>query len=605
MTRTDAFAKPDTAEELVLLRRASPPADELIPCPAGQYPEAFFRVRLRFGHADDSVCNEPELVAESSPLFWDDGTPAQVLLCGLMDGGATWTLSLTRWGVLRWEWREAGAERPAAAVEAKFALTALIDPARPFHAGVTLAGGRRGRVRLVLGEADRRPSVVGELSVEEPASFRPLPDSLRVGAGPEGERPVRTPVEELLVANTATIDIFDHGDLPLDAAFPGGSGLSTGWADAETLGVRPGAEFRSASGNYWHFFRVTDPRVRRILFERTGGMSATSFYSRDRRTWRALRQRLAGDGPYGERRVEAFLPEWQGPLYVANCPVFGIEERERTMVRAHELGAEVQVLGRSRAGLPMVLITQTDRGAPLAGKLAVVMICGQHSPVEQMTGWIGASLMEELARMDASAEHAGLLKRFAFLYVPIFNIDCAYFGTNGGTLDGANPNRRWFEDLGPEQRCVEEHLLALREQGLRPALMIDCHAGAWRNHNLLTDYEVPQEQADDPAALQWPDTLKAEWLALFDRMAGLREVWRDGHIGGRAPEWFQSTFAAPALTIECSTITHLDPAARTTKTFTHESLLALGRNLAHALADAEPLLRRGAEGLATEDGNGS
>ncbi len=604
MTQTDAFRKPDTPEELVLLRRAAPSAEELIPCPGGQYPEAFFRVRLRFAHADDAVCNDPDLVAESSPLFWEQGTPAQVLLCGQMEAGTAWTLSLTRWGVLRWEWREAGADGPAAAVEARFALNALLDPARTFYAGVTLAAGRRGRVRLVLGEADGRPSVVGELTVEELPTFRPLPDRLRAGAGPEGRRPVRAEVEELLVANTATFDIFDHGDVPLDAAFPGGSGLSTGWADAETLGVRPGAEFGSASGNYWHFFRITDPRVRRVRFERAGGMSACSFCSRDRVTWHGLRQRVAGDGPYGERRIEAFLPEWSGPLYVANCPVFGIEERERTMARARELGAEVQVLGRSRAGLPMVLITQTDRSVPLDGKLGVVMVCGQHSPVEQMTGWIGASLMEELARMDGSGEHAGLLRRLAFLYVPIFNIDCAYFGTNGGTLDGANPNRRWFEEQGPEQRCVEDHLLALRDQGLRPALMIDCHAGAWRNHNLLTDYEVPQEQADDPSALRWPDTLKAGWLALLDRVAGLREVWRDGHIGGRAPEWFQATFGAPALTIECSTISHLDPATRTTRAFTHESLLELGRNLARALAEGQPLLRRGTEGGATDEDNG-
>ena len=494
MTQTDAFRKPDTAEEFVLPRRAAPPADELIPCPAGQYPEAFFRVRLRFARADDAVCDEPDLVAESSPLFWDQGTPAQILLSGIMDNGDAWTLSLTRWGVLRWEWRAAapaaaaragaaapaaaGVVAPAAAVESKYVLTALLDPARTFYAGVTLSGRGRARVRLILGEAGQRPCVVGEEELEAPPSFRPLPDRLRAGAGPGGERPVSAALEELLVANTATFDIFDHGPLPLDAAFPGGSGLSTGWADGETLGVRPGAEFRSASGNYWHFFRVTSPDVRRILFERTGNMSPCSFYSHDRLSWHNLRQRVAGDGPYGERRIEALLPDWQGPVYVANCPVFGLEERERTIARARELGAEVQVLGKSRAGLPMVLITLTDASVPLKDKVGVAMVCGQHSPVEQMTGWIGRSIMEEMARMNGSGATRGLLKRLAFFYVPIFNIDLRLFGTNGGALDGSNPNRKWSDDQGPERQCVEGHFLELKSQGLRLGLMLDGHAPA-------------------------------------------------------------------------------------------------------------------------------
>jgi len=452
-------------------------------------------------------------------------------------------------------------------------------------------------VRLVVGEADQRPCVVGQQSMEELPSFRPLPDSLRAGADPGGERPTRAAIEELLVANTAAFDIFDHGALPLDAAFPGGSGLATGWADEETLGVRPGAEFRSASGNYWHFFRVTSPRVRRILFERTGSMSPRSFYSHDRLSWHGLRQRVAGEGPCGERRIEAFLPDWQGPVYVANCPVYGVEERERTIARARELGADVQVLGRSQAGLPMVLVTLTDTGVPLRDKVGVAMICGQHSPVEQMTGWIGHNVMEELARMDRSGEHGDLLKRMAFFYVPIFNIDCAYFGTNGGTLDGANPNRKWFDGQGPEQQCVEDHFLNLKSQGLRLGLMIDGHAGGgWRNHNVLTDYHLPQEHAGDPARRKWPDTMKHEWLALLDRVAGLREVWHNGYIEGmkRAPEWFQVTFGCPCMTIECSTVSHLDPLSRTTKTFTHESLRELGRNLARAFVEGEALLRRGA-----------
>jgi len=66
---------------------------------------------------------------------------------------------------------------------------------------------------------------------------------------------------------------------------------------------------------------------------------------------------------------------------------------------------------------------------------------------------------------------------------------------------------------------------------------------------------------------------RPERFALLDEVAGLREVWRNGNISGpvRAPDWFQSTFGCPAVTLECSVVSYLEPAARRTRTFTLES----------------------------------
>lgn len=597
--KTEAFTKPTEPEEFVLLRVEGPQPGEALDVPAGQYPEAFYRITLRLQNAEDVYRDEPELVRESSHLFWEEGTPARILLSGVQDDGAIWTLSLTRWGVLRWEFRETPDSEPALAVESRAPVTMLVDPAAEFQAGVTIGTGRTTRVSLLAGPADRQPAVVGRADDEELGSLEAVCDRLRVGAGPGGERPVEAEFGGVLVANTQAFAVFGPGldDAPIDSSFPGGSGLATGRPDAETLCVRPGAEFGSATGNYWHFFRVTDPGVRRVLTENAGSMGVRFFVSLDRHHWEGARQRIVGLGASGRPQLEIALPDRDGPVWVANAPVFGEQERDRSLRRAEALGATVKVAGQSAAGLPIHIVSLTDADVPLEDKVGVIMLCGQHSPLEQMGGWLGLPLIEELCHLDREGETKGLLQRLALYWVPILNVDCAHFGTPGNTLYGTNPNRKWMHDQGPEQRAVEQFFLQEREAGLRPGLMMDIHGGGgWRNHNILSDYQTDRENVPDDGGLEGADRLKPEWFALLDEVAGLREVWRNGHISGpvRAPDWFQRNFGCPAMTLECSVVSYLDPTTRRTRTFTLESYLELGRNLARAFARGEGPLRQGA-----------
>ncbi len=596
MTFTDRFMKPDSPVELVLLLEREPRQGVPLTCKAARYPEVTVRVMARLREPDAAFCDDAAMVAQSTALFWEEGTPAQVLLTATLASGARWTLSLTRWGCLRWEYVPPDDTSPIASLQCRHPLTTQVAPQVPFYTGLTIAGSDCPRVRLIVGqEPGPAMNVVAQIRCDELPGWEPGPKSVSPGCGPDGWRPWRGALDEVLVASTSAFELFGpESDPPLDSSFSGGSGMAVGYVGRDALSVLPGPTFESASGNHWHFLRVTDSAVRRLVLEKTGSMSPRCFASYDRSDWFAPRQRLI---PGGRRRLEVFLPQRDRPIYVANCPVFGLPERDNAIRRATGMGAQVRVIGRSQANLPLHAVKLTDRAVALDGKVGVVMLCGQHSPVEQMTGWLGATMVEELHRLDGG-ERAGLLQRLAFYWLPILNIDCAHFGTNGATLDGKNPNRQWFSGQGPEQRAVEGYFITERQDGLRLGLMIDGHAGGgWRNHTVLADYHQPQEQAADPSLRRGADLLKPDWFALLDRVCGLREVWENGYIEGagmqRAPEWFQSTFGCPAFTLECGVVSHLDPTDRRTKVFDLDSFKELGRNLALALAEGEDLLRRG------------
>ncbi len=595
-------ALPRCREELVLLRQDRPERGARFDVPAAPYDEALYRLRLRLAEPGAIFRDDPELVAESSPLFWDTGTPAQVLLTGL-DQGGHWTLSLTRWGVVRWEHRPAGSAEPDAALESRQPLSVRTDVTEPFHLAVTLAG-RRGRLRVRLMVASADSAEMAPLAtLETDAPLAPLCSRVIVGEGPDGWRPASAETLELLVANSCLGALFQREAEPtgLSTDFPNGAALPGPRLDGRTASLYPAPELTSTGGNYWSFCRVDEPAIERVRIEKVNEMATRFFASPDRRTWVGLPVQPAEPGADGQARAYVQLPARTGPLYLANAPVYGEPERDADLADLAvlaERGLAVRELGLSRGGLPLHAVTLTDPDAPAAGKLGVVMICGQHSPVEQMTGYLGRPMLEELLRLNAEGPSAGLLRRLEVHWVPIFNIDTARLGLPGTTLDAKNPNRNWGEQAGPEQRAVQEFLLARRDAGVRMALLLDGHAGGgWRNHNVLTHYDMTQEQVDAPAReLAGPDRIKAGWLALLDGHAGLREVWHSGGSAfpGNSNTWFQRTFTSPAMTLECGVVSQLDPDTRRTVPFTLEGFGELGRRLAHALAAGEELLGKAA-----------
>jgi len=253
-----------------------------------------------------------------------------------------------------------------------------------------------------------------------------------------------------------------------------------------------------------------------------------------------------------------------------------------------KLGAKVEVVARSTLDLPVHVATLTSRNVPDKGKIGIVLQCGQHSPVEQMGGHLGRPCIEELARLDKDGECAGLLQRLVFYWIPILNIDCARHGTPGNDARRTNPNRCWFANKGPVQEGVERFFLAERDRGVDIRLMLDIHVGMWRNHNIVADLDCTPENPDMATIkLQDPDRQKPAIFAKLLELAGLREIWYNGRDVAekkRAPEWFQDTFQCPAFTIECSTVSHFDPATRRSRPFTQESYEALGTNLGRFFA---------------------
>jgi hypothetical protein len=137
-------------------------------------------------------------------------------------------------------------------------------------------------------------------------------------------------------------------------------------------------------------------------------------------------------------------------------------------------------------------------------------------------------------------------------------------------------------------------------------LIIDGHAGLWRNHTILADYRLDGDLVKRATAFGQPrrrlpfgpaDRLKQDWFGLLDQHAGLRERWENGVMTEkvcRAPEWFQETFGCPAITIECSVVTQFDPATRRTREFTQAGYADVGRGLARAFAAGVELLEKGA-----------
>lgn len=585
------FHKPQTTDDLILLAVDRPAAGEPISCGRGYYPEAFVRLRLSVSSAESTTSDSPELVAESSPLFWDSGTPAQVMVEADAGPDMHWSLSLTRWGVLRWELRRN--DDLIAEAESRYAVQLMVDLGKPFHVGVTLRGPWTDddrtpcRAAIHVGQTPGPGMhVAGHSKQFSGDGFMPVPSGVVAGSCANGTRPFSGTVQELFVANSTGAMLFDNEPscTSVSADFDCGSCLSTRLLGSDTVSVSSGATFGATTGNYWAFFRLDDPRIRRVHLRQTDEMGSALFVSPDRMTWSTVPVVVTGEGAWGRREAMVELPERDGALYVAHAPVYATTERDRDLARAAELGASVTVAATSTLGNPVHVVTLTDPSTPLKDKRGIVLLCGQHSPLEQMGGRLGMPCIEELVRMHTEGDTAGLLKRVVFYWVPILNIDCAIHGVNGSDARRTNPNRCWFTNRGPEQEGIEAFFEEQEETGVAVSLMMDIHGGGmWRNHNILADLDCQRENPDMRVeSLAGPDAAKPALFEALFRQAGLREIWWNGRSTPekkRAPEWFQDRFGCPAFTLECSVVTFFDRAAERTRPFTAESYTQLGRDL--------------------------
>lgn len=231
------------------------------------------------------------------------------------------------------------------------------------------------------------------------------------------------------------------------------------------------------------------------------------------------------------------------------------------------------------AGNPIVMLTATDATTPPQAKQHILILIGQHSPQEMISGHAILPLLTELANLPE------LLQHLALHIVPTVNVDAAAYGSDGCNLNLFNTNRCWFEDPQPEVQAVADWC---RREPRRFLLFFDWHAGGtWRNHTLLWfNREVKEKYA--PACAEEIDQRQQIVLEKLGRHCGIRPV--DGiehHFRNScATDWFQVNFPeCLPLTIEFSTCSHFDPQAERTLPVSQQSLARFGRQLAHVFHD--------------------
>ena len=535
------FNKPCTAEDLQLLRTAELIVGERLNLPSAYYPEAYYRLTAQVDKESDLYSDQPNIVAESSGLFWDPCTNAQILLYAINDS-YYWTLALTRFGGLRWEVRAFDTGQKKAELEVE-PITHLLDIRAPFYLGLTLVCSDDTLVvRLLVGQNDGM--IIEAESTELLSGFSVLATEVAVGCGDEGKRPFVGEITELLVANTTRYQLYDRPELGdvIDGTFPGGSVLAPFYVDDRTISVLPGTQFASTSDNYWYYFLLNDTQVRDIIIEEVSDMNGHFFISEDRDKWTAISAFSIGKGNDGKRRLRLELPERKGGLYIASAMVYGERERDRDLQKSKELGATVQQVAISTLGLPVYVVSLTDSNTPLKNKQGIVLHCGQHSPLEQMGGRLGMPCLEEFMRLHAENK---ILEEFVFYWIPIFNVDCAHFGTPGNDARCTNPNRHWHENKGPEHIGVQNYLIEQAGQGVDMRFLLDIHMGGWRNHNLLPYYVVSDEKEIDLQHLIGKNAEKTKYLHRLYDLCGIREVWPNTTQSDNpncCSAWFQSEF---------------------------------------------------------------
>ncbi|MEA3403121.1 MAG: M14 family zinc carboxypeptidase [Armatimonadota bacterium] len=539
-------------------------------------------VRLREAYYPE-LCGWVTLELAEDALFADG---PRVLLAAIRGGAEAWRLLLTEHGYLRFE-----AEHPdAPATDSEVPVHAAVDGPGAVRLGLAVANyawmlretdyaaeaAGYSRLRLLASRSAEGPLMAlgaedGWLCPELP----PVPEVLRVGmAG------------ELEAYNCATAhEILAGGIQPADDLLPlvlGGSSFEPRWIDEQTVEVFTRPEFTRTS-SYWVLLRVTDaePAPRRLIVRTTwrGGanMTPTFFASPDRQRWRRVVPRRLSMGPGGaDFAVEFDASELIGK-WLASGPPFGDPEREGLLAWAREQPhTTVREIGRSVQDRPLHIIrvgARPDGDAPRG----VVILCGQHSPLEIMTGRTLRPLMEAVLGDEE------LLAACTFYLVPTVNVDCAHFGGNGLNASQRNLNRHWFEQSQPENAAVIEMLEELRAAGQRIDLGIDMHAGGvFRNHVLMH-----MAEGDGATVGEGLEREQERWRDLLERHAGLRRA--DGRPLAqqrlRATDYLHQRCGCVAFCLEMSSCSYFDPHQGRTRAFDMESFEVLGTGIAAACRD--------------------
>jgi hypothetical protein len=402
--------------------------------------------------------------------------------------------------------------------------------------------------------------------------------------------PENTIVKSVKAFNTSKHELFELEDNP------GGATAQTDFQDAsrifsfwntkkQLLEIFTGPEF-VRSDSYWLFCKISGAKAGETLLrinhifgyaKRTPGMAPRFFWSQDRVKWEEclMLEPVDTSGNY--------YPLLQAPakeFYLSTAIPFLTFELGEMFDNANNFKfVDRKTLGLSVGGNEIHLLKLTDRSVPDAEKHHIALIIGQHSPMEMVGAHFISPIIEYLA------ETPELLKRNVYYFVPIVNIDCAVWGSDGLNLNKRNTNRCWFDDIQPETRCVMDYFENLPH---KIDSFVDIHAGGlWRNHTLL-------RMSPDFFKERFPETSamliekQTRFNKLLEQHAGIR--YKDGmdHVFRNccAKDWFKITYPdCVSCDLELSTCTWFDPRDGKTKPLTQESLSVVGKGFVKAISE--------------------
>lgn len=516
----------------------------------------------------------------------------QCIFFGEAEEGRGWRLLIDPYGYL--VFRAMGEGGPECS--SVLPLLSYLDGRRAVRLGLSIvnalwsargkpAGYARGsdvgsRVRLLVASGrDRTLMVAGELRQLKTPDLQTVPR--RIAWRDSECEPFRGQVIGFSAYAIEKVEAINRpsGSRSARSIFPdtpGGGVFEPRWINEKTVEV-----FTPPGSGFWLYTRIRDPgdRLRRIRVRpgfRSVNMMPTFFVRRPGGDWH---RRVPSDV---RMRMHGFDYEADIPLAAGEsadcwlaCAIPFLEEDRAELVRwaSSRLDADVMIIGHSVGGRPIELL----RVGAAQPKLQVAILCGQHSPLEIMTGHV-------LRPMLAEVHALGLFDRVAMHIVPTVNVDCAHHGGSGLNLNRCNLNRHWFTDPEPENRACLDYFEAMRRARRPLHLAMDFHAGGvFRNHSIHTMGEVEGRRLPDRA---W--TEQEVWRDRLEAHAGLRRVdSKPSRIRRfRAADYFIRRFGCPSFTMELSTCSYFDPVARCSKVFEPRALNIVGRGIARALADA-------------------
>ncbi len=241
--------------------------------------------------------------------------------------------------------------------------------------------------------------------------------------------------------------------------------------------------------------------------------------------------------------------------------------------------------GKSVEGRDVELFRVTDAAVPETEKKHFALIAGQHSPQEML----GAHFLRPM--IDFLSRNPMLLKKMTLHFVPIVNMDCAYWGSSGSNLNGENINRCWESNIQPENRGIRDYFLNLKRRGINLDVFLDLHAGGtFRNHPIFFHSKenwalIAGVQAGEMIARQ------ESFLSILEKCAGIRAS--DSSPGGslrfgkkNSAGFFQHVFSSSlSYTLELSTSSYFDPLSQKNRMLDQRSLAPTGEKILRAFLE--------------------